>query len=314
MKKISIVIPVHNEATNIQPMITALSSIASTEAAAYDFEFIFVNDGSADTTADEITRGATQDTRIKYIEFSRNFSQQAALSAGIDHAGGDAVIMMDADFQHPPTLIPEFLRAWETGAEIVVGVRSKTEDAPLLKRCGTWAFYQLMRLMSDVTFRPMETDFRLIDACVVREFRKFTERERVTRWLIDWLGFRTAYISFVAPSRLSGATNYSYRQLARLAISAVLTQSVLPLRIAGYLGWLITLSSGVLGLFVFIEMLLLGDPLGLDIAGAAMLGLMTTFLVGIVLICLGFMTMYMINIKDEVAGRPRYVIRTTKNL
>ena len=164
----------------------------------YNYEIIFVDDGSSDNSVDEIKKLADTDENVFYFEFSRNFGKEIATSAGINNAKGDAVIMLDADLQHPPKLIPEFLKKWESGAEIVVGIRNKNKGEGLIKKFGSFLFYKIINLISATKIIPRSTDYRLLDKVVIREFNRFTERNRMTRGLIDWLGFRRDYVYFNA--------------------------------------------------------------------------------------------------------------------
>src|SRR3989344_977649 len=154
----------------------------------YDFDLLFVNDGSTDGSSAFLAQEARRDPRIRYLEFSRNFGKEAATTAGLHACTGNAAILIDADLQHPVELIPEFVRRWEAGVEIVVGVRAESVSDTALKRAGSRLFYRLMRLIADTELVPHATDFRLLDRIVVDEFNRFTERERMTRGLIDWLG------------------------------------------------------------------------------------------------------------------------------
>jgi dolichol-phosphate mannosyltransferase len=307
MKRLSIVVPVHNEEGNIAPLHAAVHEAA--RALPYELEFIFVDDGSSDKSVAAILQLAADDARVKLVEFSRNFGKEIALTAGIHEASGDAVITIDADLQHPPAKIAEFVQLWEQGADVVVGVRRHSEGETLPRRLGSALFNSLMHTMSDVPPVAHSTDFRLIGREVADAFRRMGEHRRMTRALIDWLGFRRAYVYFDAPARLGGASQQNYRSLFTLAFSGIIAHSFFPLRLAGYLGGAITFLSGFLGLSILIEQLILGDPLGWEITGTAMLAVMILFLVGVILVALGLMALYVESIKSEVTGRPLYIIR-----
>ena len=313
-KIISIVIPVFNEESNILLVYQKLLKIFNLLKKQYDYELIFVDDGSSDKSSIVLENIAVQNNNVKYIEFSRNFGKEFATSAGIQYSKGDAAIMVDADLQHPAELIPEFIKKWEDGADIVVGIRTKNKGEGLIKKVGSWGFYKMMNLMSDTKIIPQATDFRLIDKKVIVEFNRLTEKTRITRGLIDWLGFKKEFIYFTANERQNGKASYTNFKLAKLALSAVISQSLFPLKLSGYLGIFIFFFSGILGLFIIIEKYILEDPLNMRFSGPAILAVIILFLVGIILSCLGLIALYIGNIQKEVSNRPMYIVRTKKNL
>ena len=309
-RTISIIIPVHNEQVNIPLVYQALEDVS--RPLDYDFEYLFVDDGSTDGSVEAIGKLAAADSRVKCIEFTRNFGKEMATTAGIDAATGDAVIMMDADLQHPPELIVEFIARWHAGAEEVVGVRSHNSGEGFIKKYGSYLFYRLIRLISDTDFKQGETDFRLIDRVVADAYKMLPEHERMTRSLINWLGFKSEEVLFVAPAREHGTAQYSVIKLTRLAINSFLSHSLMPLRLAGYLGVIITILSGLLGVIVVIEKYILHDPLSWAVSGPAQLAILNVFLVGIVLASIGIIGLYVGAIHTEVARRPLYVVRKPK--
>jgi len=307
-KLISIIIPMYNECSNVPLIYKALVAVAKTLP--YKFEIIFVNDGSSDRTAHNLQFLNLRDSRVNVIEFSRNFGKEAAVSAGLMAAAGDAVIIMDSDMQHPPELIPQFIEKWEEGAEVVVGVRKYSKDEGWFKKFTSAWYYRIQGAVSaNNTITPNATDFRLLDQCVVDAFNDFTEHNRMTRGLIDWLGFNRDYVRFLAPPRLRGESSYSLKKLLGLAVNSFTAYSVFPLRIAGYFGVIILLISAPSGLFVFVEKYILHDPLHLKITGTAFLAIILLFLVGIVLACLGLIALYIAQIHAEVLNRPLYILR-----
>lgn len=313
MKRLlSIVVPVYNEAASLPRLSAELT--AALAPLPYDYEIIFVNDGSSDASASLIEDLAASDSRIRYLEFSRNFGKEVATSAGIDRARGDAIILIDADLQHPPAFIPTLVEAWESGAEVAIGVRRSRPKEGFLRRLGSRSFSRMMNSISDIQAPAGATDFRLIDGTVAAAFRRMHEHRRMTRSLIDWLGFKRVYIPFDAAEREDGAARYGLGKLTGLAFSALVAHSRLPLTLAGYLGAGITVLATFLGVFVLIEQPILGDPLGLAVSGSAMLAIMILFLNGVVLICLGLMALYVGTIHEEIAQRPLYVVRRTMNL
>jgi len=309
-KFISIVVPVYNEEENLYLLYGSLKNILST--CGRDYEIIFVDDGSTDDSLSILQKLSVDDSRIKLIEFSRNFGKEAAISAGLFFATGNGVILIDADLQHPPELIPQFLGKWEAGADLVIGVREKNQGESLVKKLGSSVFYKIMKWIGETKTVPRATDYRLLDRKVVDEFNRLTERNRITRGLIDWLGFKKDYIYFTANKRNGGRTGYSYSKLTKLALSSFVSHSLFPLKLAGYLGITITFFSAILGLFVFSEKYLLNDPWHLYFSGPALLAILILFLIGIVLTCLGLIALYIANIHSEVSNRPLYIIRDKK--
>jgi glycosyltransferase involved in cell wall biosynthesis len=278
----------------------------------YNHEIIFVDDGSRDNTLTAIKKLSAKDALVRYLEFSRNFSKEAATSAGINYARGDAAIMIDADMQHPPRLIPKFLDKWEAGADIVIGVREKNEKTSRLKKLGSSFFYKIINRISDTKITPGATDFRLISRPVISEMNFITEKNRMTRAIIDWLGYKRDFVYFTADARVNGQASYSYLKLIKLAVDSIVSMSLLPLRLAGYLGLFIIITSGPLGLFILIEKYLLNDPLSLKFSGPAILAVIILFLVGVILACLGLISLYIANIHAEVLNRPLYVVRNSE--
>lgn len=310
MKKplLSIVVPVYNEERNIKPLYMALKKQFA-RLKEHDFELIFVDDGSTDTSQFAIQRLVKKDRRLRSIELSRNFGKEIATTAGLNEARGAAAIMLDADLQHPVELLEEFIAKWRSGAEVVVGVRKRYKKETWRKKLNSWLFYQILNSIAEVKITPRATDFRLLDRIVIDEFNRFSERNRITRGLIDWLGFRREFVYFDSPERINGKAAYSFVKLWRLATNSFVSLSLFPLRIAGWLGIMITTVAAGLGLFVLIEDKLLGDPLRLNFSGPAVLAIINMFLVGIVLISLGLIALYIANIHSEVINRPLYVIR-----
>lgn len=310
MKKqlISIVIPVYNEEQNIALLYKELKA-QIIKLGSFNFELIFVDDGSSDKSVLEIHRLGKKDKSVRCIELARNFGKEIATTAGLNTAKGEAVILLDADLQHPVALLPKFISKWQAGAEVVVGVRRRYEKEPLQKRLNSWLFYQILNSIAEVKVTPRATDYRLLDRTVVDEFNRFSERNRITRGLIDWLGFRRGYVHFDSPQRLHGKAGYGFTKLLRLAIHSFVSLSLFPLRLAGWLGIGITVIASLIGLFVLVEDKIMGDPLSLEVTGTAILALVNMFLIGIVLMSLGLIALYIANIHDEVINRPLYVVR-----
>lgn len=309
-KLISIVIPVYNEEKNIPVVADEIRKVFAS-LPGYEYEIIFANDGSRDNSFLAIHDLSEKDSRVKGIDFSRNFGKECATSAGCHYASGDAVITMDADLQHPPALIPELLAPWEEGAEVVYTVRKKNDGASWLKIMTSSLYYWLFNKVSSITTEPRSTDFRLLDRKVVDVFRKFPERERMFRGMIDWMGFKRAKVEFVSPKRLHGEAGYSYIKLFQLAMNSFTSFSLLPLKMAGYLGVIITTISGLLLAAMLITRWFFDPTLFTPLA---ILAVSNMLLIGIVLISLGFIALYIARIHNEVINRPLYIVREKINL
>ncbi len=312
MKLISIIIPAFNEEKNI-PLIYAELQKVFKQCLNYQFETIFINDGSADGTEEEIAKIMKIDTMVKTIDFSRNFGKELATTAGINNCQGDACLIIDADLQHPINLIPKFIEKWEQGCEVVVGVRNKNMSSGLLKRMGSSIFYKIINKIAEIQVVPNATDFRLIDRVVIDEFNRFTESKRMTRALIDWLGFKRDYIYFDANERMHGQASYSFWKLLSLAVNSFVSFSLLPLKLAGYLGLSITLFSGIAGLYILLGKYFFRWPFASTFSDAENLAILIVFLVGIMLISLGLIALYVANIHGEVIKRPMYVVRKKRD-
>ena len=308
---ISLIVPCYNEAQSLPALHSALAKLVS--SLPYRFEFILVDDGSTDDSRPLLRQMVELDSRVEAVFFVRNFGKEAAVSAGLHLCQGEAAIMLDADLQHPVELIPEFLSNWTQGHDVVVGVRQESGSyASWYKRAGSSLFHKIMQRISHIKTVPSATDFRLLDRRVIDAFNSLGERNRITRGLIDWLGFPTAYILFKPAARKFGAPQYGFTKLFQLATHSFVSMSLLPLKLAGYLGMTITIVSGLMGLFIFVEKYLLHDPLGLGFSGPAILAVIILFLVGIILICLGLIALYIANIHEEVQGRPLYIIHSER--
>lgn len=305
-KSVAIVVPVYNERANLERLYSRLDGVTASRSD-IDWSYVFVNDGSPDDSL-EVLRGLAQrDERILVLDLSRNFGKEIALTAGVHEAeDADAVICIDADLQHPPELIPQLIAGWEQGAEVVVTIRTRSDKQPLMRRLGSRGYYWLMSKISGLPMVSQTTDFRLYDKKVVAAFRRATERERMFRGIMDWLGFRRSYVEFQASARTEGEAGYSYAKLWKLAITSITSFSLWPLRLTGYLGVLITGISGLLLVWMLINYLLGSE---FNYTPLAIVVMANTFLIGIVLMSIGLVAMYVGTIHTEVINRPLYVVR-----
>jgi dolichol-phosphate mannosyltransferase len=311
LKLISILTPVYCEEKNIKPFYEAVCEIAA-QLSQYSWEFVFVNDGSKDNTYAMLSVLAARDYRCKIIDLSRNFGKEIALSAGITLATGDAVICIDSDLQHPPNRIPEMLKAWENGAEVVEMVRKKTENEPFMRILGSRAFYMILNRLSDVRIIPQTTDFRLLDRKVVEALSRIDEKQRMFRGLVDWAGFRKVQLEFVANMRNAGVSVYSYSKLINLALDSFISYSSLPLKLIGLLGVLITFFCTVLLTFMLLATAVASGIFAFTTLAFVVVG--NTLLIGIVLCALGLMSLYLSKIYAEVQNRPLFLVRETLNI
>ncbi len=310
-RTICIVVPVFCEENNLLLLHEKLDCVVA-GLSSFEWKFLFVNDGSVDASWQVIQALAAKDCRVSGIDLSRNFGKEVALTAGVHAArGADAVICMDADLQHPPELIPDLVRLWQGGAEVVVTLRRSIARQPLLRRIGSHGYYWLMSKISGLDMRSQTTDFRLYDRKVVAAFCQATERQRMFRGIMDWLGFHKAYIEFDAAARNAGTAAYSYAKLWRLAINSITSFSLFPLKLTGYLGLLISLFSGITLVWMLVSRFLLGS---LFFSPLSIVVMANTFLIGIVLMAIGLVALYIGNIHTEVINRPLYVVREKVNV
>ena len=309
-KIISVIIPAYNEEGNILEIHKAVTGEWEKTMQDYTLELIFVDDGSEDKTMEEVRELADKDDRVRFIEFSRNFGKEIATTAGIHACKGDACIMMDADLQHPVELLPEFIKKWKRGQEVVIGVRRSSQSDTWIKKIGGKIFYKIIRLISDVPIISHATDYRLLDRKVINVFNELPERNRITRGLIDWLGFKRGVIYFEANERLRGAASYSTFKLVQLAFTSVISLSMFPLKFAGYLGLFIMTISSIFGVVMAVDRYT--NILSLDFSGPAILAVIILFLIGIVLGSLGLLSFYIGHIYHESQGRQMYIVRSRK--
>ncbi len=313
--KISFVIPIYNEEKGFLKFYNSLL-LPELKKIKYDYDVILVDDGSKDGSLEMIQKLAKEDNHIKVLAFSRNFGKEVALTAGMRESDADAIMTMDADGQQPPKLIHEFIKKWEDGGEIVIGVRGKYEKHGLVAKMGSKLFYAMLRGMGVKDTVPGSTDFRLIDRCVADEYNKLTEHGRITRGLMDWMGFKKVYIDYIYGNRLAGKPSYNFSKLFHLAIDSFISLSATPLVIFGWIGSFITITSFILGVFVIIEEFMMGDPMQLRWTGTTCLSIFITFLVGLVLVSQAITALYISHIHTEAQGRPLYIIdkKNSRNL
>lgn len=309
-KLISIVSPAYNEEANIPLMIEEIKQVFAQKLPKYDFEYILVDDGSSDKTW-QVIQEQSKDNRIKGIKLSRNFGHQIAMTAGLDQAVGDAVIYCDSDLQHPPNIFPELIEKWEQGFDVVHTVRVSTEDIRPVKKFFSDAFYKIINYFSDVKIEKGMADFKLLDKKVLNHLKKFREVNRFLRGIVPWLGFNATTIEYVARKRVYGVAGFSLGKSMMLAKSGILSFSIKPLKIIGYFGMLLTLFSGLVFSFSVVWYLTHNQWY---FSPMITLTVFNAFLIGLVLICLGIMSLYLSYIYNEVVGRPLYIVSESENL
>jgi polyisoprenyl-phosphate glycosyltransferase len=306
---ISLIIPCYNEEQNIDFAYSEITAFWHLHMQACNLELVFVDDGSKDATAEKINVLASKDPRVSFIQFSRNFGKEIATTAGIQHCTGDACIMFDADLQYPLEALPEFFAKWQAGYDVVVGSREKKQTNNIIEIIGSYLFYKIVNAIADIEVRAGALDYRLMDRKVIDEFCRLTERSRMTRALIDWLGFHRTYIGYSEKPRNAGEASYSFIKRVKLALNTFVGTSFFPLRLAGYAGVGVATLSGVAGVVVAINRFVLDDPLGWATSGSTSIGILVVFLTGINMMCMGLISLYIENIHVEVVNRPLYVVK-----
>lgn len=300
--RLSCVIPCYNEAANLRLLLPILGE--HLKASASEWEVILVNDGSRDDTSavfDEWTR----QPGIRAIEFSRNFGKEAALTAGLQAANGDVVVLMDADMQHPPELVAEMVQQWQAGADVVYALRANRDDESMFKQLGTRAFYRLINAKSRFQVPPDAGDFRLMDRSVVEALLALPERNRFMKGLYAWVGFKSVAIPYEPAERAVGTTNYSALKLIAFSIDGLTAFTTWPLRVASIAGMVMALLAFVYGSYVIVDFLIYGNK----VSGWTTIIVLLSFFVGIQLIGLGILGEYIARIFEEVKSRPLYVVR-----
>jgi glycosyltransferase involved in cell wall biosynthesis len=301
---LSIVAPVFNE----QELVETFIARARAAAADYDYELVLVNDGSSDRTTEILDRAASLDARVRVIHLSRNFGHQAALTAGLEHAAGDVVVMIDADLQDPPELIGQMIAEWSRGADVVYAVRAQREGETAFKLATASWFYRLFDKLAQVDLEPNSGDFRLLDRRALDALLAMTERSRFLRGMTVWVGFNQTAVSYEREPRAAGETKYTLSRMLRFSLDAIASFSHLPLQLATYIG---LLSAGVA--FIAIPVVIVLRLLGSYLPGFGSITIAILLLGGIQLIALGVIGEYVGRIYDEVKHRPLYIVREERN-
>ncbi len=315
MPLISIVMPAYNEEANIKPAVAAL--VQTFEALnkkydgnkKYDHEIVFVSDGSKDGTFETIVEERKAVSSIKGIEFSRNFGKEAAIFAGLEIASGDAVIVMDSDLQHPVDTIPEMIEKWESGAEVVEGIKLSRGKEGFFHRMAAGTFYRIMSFLIKIDMNS-SSDFKLLDRKVVDTLLTLPERNTFFRALSFWVGYKREEVYYEVRERQSGVSKWSFRSLVRYAIRNATSFSTLPLQLVTWMGWLSIVFGIVLGIQTLVKFFM-----GTSLGGFTTVILLILIIGGLLMLSLGIIGHYLGRIYEEVKGRPKYIIsKVTDNI
>lgn len=307
MKTISILVPSYNEAQSLELLHKEIVRVIST-LENYKWEILFVNDGSRDNTMEVIKGLREKDGRISYVDLSRNFGKENAMLAGFDHAKGDAVIIMDADLQHPPAVIPEMIQKWEEGYDDVYAQRKTRGKESWLRKKLTKSYYRLLQGSSRVDVLPNVGDFRLLDRKCIDALCQMRESGRYTKGMYCFIGFKKIGVEFETQDRVLGESSMSYKKLMNLALEGITSYTTAPLRWATFIGLIVSFLALAYMVFVLIKALLYGDP----VAGYPTLLTVILFIGGVQLLTIGIIGEYLAKVFVEVKNRPVYIIREYK--
>ena len=303
--KVSIVVPMYNEQESLEILYQELNRVTDT-IKDYEFEYLFVNDGSKDNTLQEIQRLATADDRVRYVSFSRNFRKEAALYAGLSNADGDYIATMDADLQDPPSLLPRMLAMIESqDCDNVATRRVNRKGEPPIRSFFARCFYKLMRRLSNIDIADGARDYRLMSRAMVDSILSVSEYNRFSKGIFAWVGYETRWLEFENVERSAGETKWSFWKLVRYSIDGIINFSNTPLQISSYLGMILTIVSFIAIIVEVIRALVFGDP----VAGWPSLVCIITFIGGIELFCMGIMGQYIAKTYMEVKHRPHYIVK-----
>lgn len=304
MKKVSILVPAYNEEASLPLLYVELSKVAGS-LPEYEWEILFVNDGSKDDTLSVIKELRSKDDKVCYVDLSRNFGKERAMLAGLDYATGDCVIIMDADLQDPPSIIPQLLQYWEEGYDDVYARRDFRGKEPFWRRKLSLAYYKFLQVSSNMDVLPNVGDFRLLDRKCVEALKQLREAERYTKGLFCWIGYKKKEVLFNRADRCAGKTSFNFFKLLNLAIDGLTSFTTAPLRISAVLGILISIVAFIYMCYILIKTLVWGDP----VQGFPTLMVVILFLGGIQLFSLGIIGEYLGRIFNETKNRPVYIAR-----
>ena len=303
MKTVTILIPAYNEQAVLAPLYKRLTALANNNKK-YNFEFLFINDGSTDNTLSIIKNYAKTDTRISYVNLSRNFGKEPAMLAGFDYTTGDATVIIDADLQDPPELIPKMISYWEDGYDDVYAKRRSREGESWFKKKSSSIFYKLLQKSTNVDIQVDTGDFRLLDKRAINALREIRESQRYTKGMFSWIGFKKKEITYDRDPRAAGETKWNYPKLFNLAIDGITSFTTAPLRIASFAGMIISLIAFFFIIVIIFKTTFFGDP----VAGWSSTMAVILFLGGVQLLSIGIIGEYVGRIFNEVKNRPVYFV------
>lgn len=303
MKRITLLVPCYNEQEALPLFYEEINRILKELEEKYDFEILFVNDGSKDGTLEIIKNLSKNDSRIRYIDLSRNYGKEIGMLAGFDYATGDCVITIDADLQEPPQVIPEMIEKWENGASDVYGKRRKRRQS-LTKKFTSRIYHRILSNVSDVDLSDDAGDFRLLDRKCIDALKSMRESQRYTKGMYAWIGFKKDYVDYDISPRVAGITKWTLPRLIHLAMDGLMSHSVLPLRLASYTGLIVSLGAFCYLVYVIVKTVIWGEP----VAGYPSLMAVILFLGGFILLALGIIGEYLGRIFMETKQRPVYFV------
>ena len=302
-KRISILIPAYNEEAVLDKLYERLKKLADT-VTKYELEFFFVNDGSRDNTLEIIKTFAKRDKRVSYLNLSRNFGKETAMIAGLDHVSGDATVIIDADLQDPPELIPEMIKHWEEGYDDVYAKRKSRAGESWVKKRTSELFYKILQRSTRITIQRDTGDFRLLDRRCVEALKQLRESQRYTKGMFSWVGYKKKEILYDRDPRAAGETKWNYLKLSELAIEGITSFTTAPLRLSSLLGLIVSVCAFFYIVVVVVKTLVYGD----DAAGYPSLMAVVLFLGGVQLLSLGIIGEYIARIFNETKNRPLYFV------
>jgi glycosyltransferase involved in cell wall biosynthesis len=305
MKKVSILVPCYDEEESLPLFHSALLETLEPIATLYDFEFIYINDGSHDGTLSLLQSYRAEDKRVNYIDMSRNFGKEIGMLAGMDYFSGDCLVIIDADLQEPPSAIIEMLQRWEEGYDDVYGRRRERQQS-YAKRCTSKLYHKLLGKISDTELETDSGDFRLLDRKCVEALRSLRETQRYTKGLYNWIGFNKCYVDYDIAPRAAGKTKWHLTNLVRLALDGITSHSLVPLRLASYIGIVVSISAFIYFFYVVIKAMIYGDP----VAGYPSMMAVLLFLGGMILLSLGIIGEYLGRVFMETKRRPPYILKS----